>query len=342
MLKICSILLSILSVIVLSSCDSKSNKIEGTKQTPITIRMAFENQTSEAFAQGCLKWKELLEEKSDGRITLELYPNSSLGNKTEILERIANGENIATLADGAFYFDMGMKDLGITFAPFLFYNWDQALKLHNSQWFINQAKLLEKKTNLKIISANWKYGLRHTLTTKPIHSINDFKNLKIRVPNNIIQAKTFEALGAKPVKMPLSDVYTALQKGIIDGVENPLNVLYKNKFYEVAKYLLLDGHVYNLSNIVINSSFYNSLTKKDQQIIKQTCDEASEYQNIIMEQETDKFLAKFKEQGVIVSLPDPGFKRDLILRAKGIYDFPEFKHWKINTLDMATEAMYSK
>lgn len=116
-----------------------------------------------------------------------------------------------TLADGAFYADRGVKDFGIVFGPFLFDNWDQCWKLTKSDWYAQESKKLEDN-GLKIIASNWVYGDRHLLTKKPVNSLADLKGMKIRVPNNEIQVKGFEVLGAVPTPMPLGDVYTALQQ----------------------------------------------------------------------------------------------------------------------------------
>ena len=97
------------------------------------------------------------------------------------------------------------------------------------------VNVLLEEQGLKIIASNWIYGDRHLLTKKAVRSVSDLKGMKIRVPNNIIQVKGFEVLGAAPAPMPLGEVYTALQQGVIDGVENPLPVLYGGKFHDSEK-----------------------------------------------------------------------------------------------------------
>ncbi|MDY6471307.1 MAG: C4-dicarboxylate TRAP transporter substrate-binding protein, partial [Succinivibrio dextrinosolvens] len=226
----------------------------------VVLRVGYGNNPGEPFDLGCHKWKELIEERSGGKFKIELYPSSQLGSKDDVMDQMVAGEPVCTLTDGAFFYDRGVKDMGIVFGPFLFDNWDQAFKLNASQWYQDQSKQVEEKAHLKIIGADWKYGARHTLTTKPINKVEDFKGMKIRVPTNNIQVKGFEVLGATPTPMALGEVYTSLQQGTIDGVENPLAVLYNGKFHEVAKYLLLDGHVFNITNLVVGTDFYNSLT----------------------------------------------------------------------------------
>ena len=255
------------------------------------------------------------------------------------MDQMVAGEPVATLTDGAFYYDRGVKDMGIVFGPFLFDNWDQAFKLNSSKWYQDQSKLVEEKAHLKIIGADWRYGARHTLTTKPVTKLADFKGLKIRVPTNNIQVKGFEVLGATPTPMSLGDVYTALQQGTIDGVENPLAVLYNGKFQEVAKYLLLDGHVYNVTNIVVGTDFWNSLSKEQQDLLVSTCHDAAMYQNKIVEDTEADLLKKFKDEGVTITEPSEAFKKELRDAAAKFYTLPDFKDWTPGLLDIVKKNM---
>ncbi len=305
----------------------------------VVLRVGYGNNPGEPFDLGCHKWKELIEERSGGKFKIELYPSSQLGSKDDVMDQMVAGEPVCTLTDGAFFYDRGVKDMGIVFGPFLFDNWDQAFKLNASQWYQDQSKQVEEKAHLKIIGADWKYGARHTLTTKPINKVEDFKGMKIRVPTNNIQVKGFEVLGATPTPMALGEVYTSLQQGTIDGVENPLAVLYNGKFHEVAKYLLLDGHVFNITNLVVGTDFYNSLTPEQQKLLVETCHEAGLYQNKIVEDSEADILAKFKAEGVTVVEPSPEFKKTLVETSKKFYTLPDFKDWTPGLYDTVKKAM---
>ncbi len=305
----------------------------------VVLRVGYGNNPGEPFDLGCHKWKELIEERSGGKFKIELYPSSQLGSKDDVMDQMVAGEPVCTLTDGAFFYDRGVKDMGIVFGPFLFNTWDEAFKLNDSQWFKDQAKLVEEKASLKIIGADWKYGARHTLTTKPVNKVEDFKGMKVRVPTNNIQVKGFEVLGATPTPMALGEVYTSLQQGTIDGVENPLAVLYNGKFHEVAKYLLLDGHVFNITNIVVGTDFYNSLTPEQQKLLVETCHEAAMYQNKIVEDTESEIIEKFKAEGVTVVDPSPEFKKSLVETSKKFYSLPDFKDWTPGLYDTVKKAM---
>lgn len=305
----------------------------------VVLQVGYANNPGEPFDLGCQKWKELIEEKSGGSFKIELYPSQQLGSKDDVMDMMVAGEPIATLTDGAFYYDRGIKDMGIVFAPFLFNSWEEAFALNNSPWYKEQAKLVEENAILKIIGTDWRYGARHTLTTKPVKSLKDFKGLKIRVPTNMIQVKGFEVLGATPTPMSLGEVYTSIQQGTIDGVENPLPVLYNGKFQEVAKYLLLDGHVYNVTNIVVGVDFWNSLTKEQQDLLTSTCHEAGLYQNAIVEKAEKDLIDQFKAEGVTVIEPSEEFKKELRTAAEQFYKLPEFSDWPDNLYETVKQNM---
>lgn len=326
---------ALLAAAMLTGCGSGQQS--AAKDGKVVIQVGYENNPGEPFDKGVNKWKELLEQKSNGTMVIETYPSSQLGSKNDLIDQMIAGQPVVTLADGAFYADRGVKDFGIVFGPFLFDNWDQCWKLVKSQWYADKSKELESK-GLKILGSNWVYGARHTLTTKPVNAVEDLKGLKIRVPNNAIQVKGFEVLGAVPTPMPLGDTYTALQQGTIDGVENPLPVLYNGKFQEVAKYLILDGHVKNFTTLVCGAQFFNSLTPEQQKMLLETCEEAGLYNNEKQAASEKEVLEKFRSEGVTVVEPSNTVLQGFHDAAKKFYDLPDFG-WSKGLYDTVKSAM---
>ena len=326
---------ALLAAAMLTGCGSGQQS--AAKDGKVVIQVGYENNPGEPFDKGVNKWKELLEQKSNGTMVIETYPSSQLGSKNDLIDQMIAGQPVVTLADGAFYADRGVKDFGIVFGPFLFDNWDQCWKLVKSQWYADKSKELEGK-GLKILGSNWVYGARHTLTTKPVNSVEDLKGMKIRVPNNAIQVKGFEVLGAVPTPMPLGDTYTALPQGTIDGVENPLPVLYNGKFQEVAKYLILDGHVKNFTTLVCGTQFFNTLTPEQQKLLIETCEEAGLYNNEQQAASEKEVLEKFRNEGVTVVEPSNTVLQGFHDAAKKFYDLPDFG-WSKGLYDTVKSAM---
>ena len=304
----------------------------------VTLQIGFENSISEPIGQALEKWQQLVEEQGDGSLKLELYPDSQLGSKNELIDGMTLGEPYITLADGAFYADYGVPDFGIVFGPFLFDNWDQCWTLIESDWYADMCSQLEDK-GLKIVASNWKYGERHTLTTKKVETVDDLAGLKIRVPGNQIQSIGFDVLGATSTGMDLGDVYTALQQKTIDGAENPLATLYGRKLHEVAKYLILDGHVLKLTTWVMSADMFNSLTPEQQELLVSTGEEAGLYNNDLVDESNEEYLQMMVDEGVEVVDPSEevlaGFKE----KAQAFYEKGDTFGWSDGLYDTVRAAM---
>ena len=304
----------------------------------VTLQIGFENSISEPIGQALEKWQQLVDEKGDGSLKLELYPDSQLGSKNELIDGMTLGEPYITLADGAFYADYGVPDFGIVFGPFLFDNWDQCWTLIESDWYKDMCTQLEDK-GLKIVTSNWKYGERHTLTTKPVNTVDDLAGMKIRVPGNQIQSVGFDVLGATSTGMDLGDVYQALQTGTIDGAENPLATLYGRKLHEVAKYLILDGHVLNFTTWVMSADLFNSLTPEQQELLVSTGEEAGLYNNDLVDESNDEYLQKMKDEGVTVVEPTEEVLDGFREKAAAFYEKGDTFGWSDGLYDTVRAAM---
>ncbi|GHV42707.1 C4-dicarboxylate ABC transporter [Spirochaetia bacterium] len=306
---------------------------------PLVVQLGYENNPGELVDLAMHQWQRLLAEKSGGTMVMEIFPSSQMGTKNEIIDQMLAGMNVITLADGAFFADRGVPDLGITMAPYLFATWDEAWNLLRSDWWGTQMKLLEGK-GLKVLAANFIYGERHTLAKRPIRTVDDFRGLKLRVPANTIQVKGTEVMGANPTPLPLGEVYTALQQGVIDGVENPLSVLYGGKFHEVAKYLTLDGHIKLLTSWFCGTQFFNKLTPQQQKWLIDSGIEAAEWNNKQYEVVAAETIAKYKAEGVeVINIDVAAFQA----KAKPFYDMPEIKSmWTPGLYDAVTKAKSGK
>ena len=169
------------------------------------------------------------------------------------------------------------------------------------------------------------YGSRHILANKMIQTPDDLKGLKIRVPNNKIQIKGLEAMGATPTPLPLAEVYTALNLKIIDGAENPIPVLYGQKHHEAAKFLILTGHVENVTNLVMGSKTYAKLPENIQQALVESGNEAGQFLTDLVLQQEKEIIEKMKNEGVTVVEVDRALFKE---KSKPFYN--EFPEWSAN------------
>lgn len=336
--KLLAIILSAtLTMTTLVGCSTYERPAP-SPENPMTVQIGFENSLSEPIGEALVKWQKLVEEKGDGSLKIELFPDSQLGSKSELIDTMLIGEPVITLADGAFYADYGVKDMGILFGPFLFDNWEQCWTLIESDWYEEQCSLLEEK-GLKIVTSNWMYGDRHTLTTKKVETPDDLKGLKVRVPGNEIQSVGFDTLGATSTGMDLGEVYQALQTKAIDGAENPIATLYGRKLHEVAKYLLLDGHVKNFTTWVCSADFFNSLTKEQQDLLVSTGEEAGLYNNSLQADAEAEYLQQMKDEGVTVTELTEETQEEFKKAAQPFYELEEKFGWSKGLYDTVRKAM---
>lgn len=304
----------------------------------VTIQIGFENSMSEPIGQALEKWQQLVEEQGDGTLKIELFPDSQLGNKSELIDGMTLGEPYMTLADGAFYAEYGVPDFGIVFGPFLFDNWDQCWTLIESDWYADMCSQLEGK-GLKLVASNWKYGERHTLTVDPVNTVEDLAGMKIRVPGNQIQSIGFDVLGATSTGMALDEVYQALQTGTIDGAENPLATLYGRKLHEVAKNLIMDGHVLNFTTWVMSADLFNSLTPEQQELLVSTGKEAGIYNNELVDASNNEYLQMMVDEGVTVVEPTEEVMAGFREKAAAFYEQGDTFGWSEGLYETVRGAM---
>lgn len=320
--KLIAVLLTAFIVMALTACSDKSTAGETGKGTDdvVKVNVAYGNQPGEPIDEMAKKWKDLVEEKSDGKLQLKLYPSSQLGSEKDVVEQAIMGNNVIIFTGYDFLMDY-VPDAGILTAPYLTDNFDDLLYLTTTDWFKDLSADLSKE-GIEIVNTNTIYGERQLMTKDPVLTPKDLKGMKIRVPNNNMYIKSFEALGATPTPMPLGDLYTSLQQGLIDGAENPLPVLEGSKTQEVIKNLTLTEHTKIMSPWIAGATFMDSIPEDLAKILIETGNEAGEYGNKIAEEEAEKVLKEFKEQGVKVHEVDlEPFKE----KAKSVYTaFPDW------------------
>ena len=324
--KAISLLLVGILVMFLAACGGTSDEESGdetaaeSNEEVIEINIAHGNQPTEPVGQQGDKWKELVAEKSEGKVKVNVYPSSQLGAEKDVVEQAIAGNNVIIFTGYDFLMDY-VADAGILTAPYLTEDYESLLKLTESEWFAD----LEQRINdegIEIVNTNTIYGTRHLMTNDPVTSIEDLEGMKIRVPNNQMYIKTFESLGAAPTPLPLTDLYSSLQQGLIDGAENPLPVLEGAKVNEVSKHLTLTEHTKIMSPWIAGTSFIETLPEDVVQLLKETGIEAAEYGNQIMEEQSEQVLETFKEQGVEVHEVDLAEFRE---KAEAVYTaFPEW------------------
>lgn len=286
---------------------------------PISIKVAYRKYTGTPGCGHALLGRPI-KQKSNGEITLALYPSSQLGSKQDVTEQAMMGMNVITLSDVAFLADYE-PDLGILFGPYLTDDPQKLFKIYESDWFKQKNESLKKK-GIHVVMNNYLYGTRQIISKKPIRTVDDLAGLKIRVPNNVMQIKAIQAMGATPTPMPLGEVYPALTQGVIDGVENPISVLQGQKLYEQARYLTMVNYLTNTSVWIGGEAFFGTLSPEQLEMIHQTGYEAGVYSQKLTLERDAEMLKTMQAAGVEVIYPDTGpFQK----KAREVYSqFPEW------------------
>ncbi len=335
------VLLALTGVMLLSGCSQKagpspqtptqsptstsaSTQSQPVEDPPVVISVGYDNNPGEPLDLACQEWKRLVEEKSNGSVTFELYPSSQLGSMTDLVDQALSGDAVIMNVNTGHFADLGVTGFDVVMAPYLITSFEDYDKVHESSWWDEKEKELEG-VGLKIVSGPWHYGVRHLLSKRPVENVADMKGLKVRTPQKTCLIRGMEALDAVAVPMSLSEVYVALQQGTIDAVENPIDVLYNGSFHEVAKELTLTGHSFDVCEWSIGTEFFNTLTSAQQQAILESGEEAAQYFNKNIGSVAEEALEKMKEEGVAVhELQDLQEFRDA---SEKYFDAPEFAAW---------------
>lgn len=256
--------------------------------------------------RGMRLFEKYVEEKTNGEIEVELYPATQLGNDKEVLESIKVGIAQMNLPGPAVLSNF-VKDFSIISLPYLFDNVDIANRVVDGKW---GKDLLQKLNKAGFVGLGYgNFGYRQVTNNKrPITKLEDFKDLKLRVMQNPSHIATFRKLGANPTAMAFSEVFSALQQGVIDGQENPLKNISSNKLHEVQKYLTLTDHAYEWVVFVVGKKWYDKLTPKQQQVLQEASDIAIKYMCEAVEQDDAEALEEIKSAGVQITVLDPAEK----------------------------------
>lgn len=307
---------------MLSACgrpsgDSTSN--EGDSGDVYKIRIAYlvsEDQSTHIASE---QLKEKLETESDGRIQVELYPNGSLfPSDREAIEAVQLGNVEMTIPAVAALSSFNKKFM-VFDLPFLFDTYEEVYNALDGE--LGQELLTElEENNIKglVFGAN---GFRHMTNNEgPIESPDDLKGLKFRTMESPVQTDSFKAWGANASPFAFGELYTAIQQGTYDGMENPISLIYTHKFYEVQDYLTLSGHFYAPTALLINNDFYNSLPEDLQELVMEAALEYKTEQRKLAEQQDAEWVKELEEFGVQINELTDEQKAEFREAAQEVYD----------------------
>ncbi len=278
-----------LTLIFINSCDS------GNSKKVYTLRFGHIANESHTWHLAALKFKELVEQRSNGEMKVKVYPNSQIGNEADLINLIQLGVADMTITGESL---QNWAPLAALIAyPYAFESSEEMRKVAASEAAKKIEEQITEKTDL--VPLTWfERGPRYLTSNRPIKSPDDLKGLKIRVPDAPLSIKFWDALGAKPTPMAFGEVFTSLQQGAIEAQENPYSQIDNASFYEVQKYLNKTAHVRSWIYVVIGKNQLAKYPEHLQKIIKEAAVEAQAYENELFLKEEKKLEEKLKKAGM--------------------------------------------
>ncbi|PID55858.1 C4-dicarboxylate ABC transporter substrate-binding protein [candidate division KSB3 bacterium] len=284
--------------LMLLSAVSLGNTVQAAD---FTIRLAHNHSEEGMYYKGALKFIELVEERSGGKIKVDHYPAGQLGADRDIQE----GVQLGTIEAGISSSPVALINdyFKLLDAPYLFVSREHVAKVLDSELGQKIAKPLEE-IGIKHLGY-WENGFRQiTNNVRPINTPEDLAGIKLRTPENPVRMTTFKTLGANPVPMSFKEVFGALQQGVIDGQENPLATIYQASLQEVQKYLSLTGHVYSPTHLLMNKELFDSMPEDLQQILVDAGREVAVYTRQLGAENDARLADVIQEAGVEVNQAD--------------------------------------
>ncbi len=299
--------------------DKDGEPNDGDLGDPVTISIGHVCGEGESVNVACLAFKEYVEEKSGGNISVEIFPNGVLGSDEAMIESVIMGTLGMEIPSTAVLTTYS-EQFNILSLPYLFPDSESAFKAVNGELgdYLNEQLKGKGITNLA-----YNFGGTRNMTnnTRPITSVADLKGLKMRVMSSPIYIDFFKLLGANPTPMSFGEVYTGLQQGTIVGQENPASLIYESKFNEVQKYMSITEHVFDICGILINTDLYNSLTDAQRAIVDEGVKtKLSEYQIDLSITQDQDYINNIEKDGTAVNYLTDEAKEEFKEAVAPLYD----------------------
>src|SRR5262245_26817035 len=269
-----------------------------------TLRIATLQGAAQPSYQGLARMLELVAQRTNGALKVQVFGDGQLGTEQESIEGVQLG-TIDMFMGSTGSVGRFLPRLEAFSHPFLWKDEVSMLKVVRGPIGEELSEELRKKTGIRILDMGWVFGWRH-LTTKQTAVMKpaDMARLKIRVQPTGIFLDTIRAMGGNPTPMDFKEVYTSLQTGVIDGQENPINVIATRAFYEVQGYLVLTGHILQNQAVIVSDKTFQSLKPDQQKVLVQSARDAGDFQNGLLAKAEKEQLDQVRGKGMKVLQPD--------------------------------------
>ena len=274
---------------------SAAISITAHAQAPIVIKFSHVVATDTPKGQAAERFKQLAEKATNGRVKVELYPNSQLYKDKEELEALQLGAVQMLAPSLAKFGPLGVKEFEAFDLPYIFPTKTALYNVTEGEIGKGLLKKLEPKGIIGL--AYWDNGFKVMSANKPLHAVADFKGQKMRIQSSKVLDAQMRALGANPQVLAFSEVYQALQTGVVDGTENPPSNLYTQKMNEVQKHVTVSNHGYLGYAVIVNKKFWDGLPADIRVALEKAMKEATTYEKAIAQRDNDMAMDAIKKTG---------------------------------------------
>ncbi len=262
---------------------------------PIVIKFSHVVAQQTPKGQAANYFKKLAEERTHGRVKVEVYPNSQLFKDQEEMGALQMGSVQMLAPSLAKFGPLGLKEFEVFDLPFIF---DDYAELHKVTQGPVGAKLLKQLETKGLMGlAYWDNGFKVMSDNKPLRNVADFRGQKMRIQSSKVLESEMRSVGAIPQVMAFSEVYQALQTGVVDGTENPPSNLYTQKMHEVQKYITMSNHGYLGYAVLVNKNFWMGLPSDIRNILEGAMKDATVYANNVAKKDNDDAMAAVRKSG---------------------------------------------
>lgn len=294
-------------------------------QDTITLQAATIAPPDNIWSKVGDRYAKAVAERTDGRVKIKMSYSGALGNAGETIEALNFG-SVDIVIQEVNQLDVYNSLAGLAAYPYLIRDLDQFNYIFSEsdigQEFYDE---LEQRTGYKLVGAGFR-GPREMASRREVKTPDDLKGLKMRVPNQITYRRTWETLGASPVPMPSMEVYTAMQQGVIDAAENPLEAHLRSKYYEAVPYVILTHHVNPYYTFIFSSNTFHDLPQDVQEVLQEEGEKAMEWGTEQIENSLPKYRKTLQENGATLIEPDREAFRKKLEPMKEMYP-EDYQKW---------------
>ncbi len=269
------------------------------KEKVYDVKISTQNAEGSPMVETFHKLADSLNEKSGGRLNVEVFPSGVLGSDEDLIEQALQGANVMVLTDASRMSNY-VPDMAVFGMSYFVDNYEEAQKVTKTETYANWVKQLQEENGIRLFAFNWYGGPRYCYVNKECHEPADFNGIRMRTGGGKAYFEGVTALGAIPVSMPLNETYSAISSKAIDGTEGTAIAAVTNQYYEVCDYCILTGHFQLINGLMCGENWFQTLPEDLQQLITDEVEAYGVVESEMVLGRTQQSIETLKEKGMTV------------------------------------------